>query len=222
MNFERLRDRIENLCRIRGWANSDPVPDYAYLANEGLRQFTQRAHHNTEDGTLITVLDQPEYAIDADDTPGWVLLYDDSSYGTDLQLRKVTEQKVRLRNPLWKHAESGTPRYIWLVNQNTVRLYAPPDTAGVTVYFRGVRHEPALIDDDQSPLVSEYYHEGIALFGAWSHGKTYATGDDISAVRNYLAEAEQYANHCKQQTAAADTEVFQRRKRRAAPEYMEI
>jgi hypothetical protein len=219
MTFEEIRNRIKALCTLGGWSNADPGPDYAFLANEGLRLFTQRAQHNVEDETFLSVVDQAEYQI-AEEEPGWILLHDDATYTTTKRLYKTTEQQIRRENPLWKHAESGTPSRIWLVNQNTVRLYPPPDTNGDAIYFRGVRHEPLLTADTQSPLVSEYYHEAICLLGAWSWGKTHARGEELGVLDRFLSEAEGYTNECKQQHAAADTEVFQRKMRRCTPEYI--
>lgn len=216
MNFLALRERVQALVTLGGWSNAVPAPDYAFLVNEGLRQFTQRSHHNVENDTFATAVGTAEYSIN-DESRGWISLYDDATYGTTKRLWKTTEQNIRRGDPLWKQVSNGTPAYIWLVNENTVRLYVPPD-AIETVYIRGPRHEPLLDADSDEPLVSDFFHEGIALFGAWYHGKAYARGEEREVVGDYYKEAEQYAMDCRAQHAEQDTGAMVRRIRRTLPD----
>lgn len=85
MTFKDIRDRIYNLLLFGGWTNTAIKPDYAYLANMGLKLFTQESQHCVEGITLFTVRDQQNYNVQPDplDKRDWIALFNDAAYGFD-------------------------------------------------------------------------------------------------------------------------------------------
>ena len=221
MQFDEIRDRIEALCKLGGWSNSDPLPNYAQLANIGLRRFTEVAQHNIEETTISTVNGTAEYSLlTADDQRGWVLIFDDATYTTTRRMYQTSASKLRREDRMWRQKAAGTTSRWFIIQPNVVRLYPPPDTTADTVYFSGIRHEPVMDADSDEPLAPEIFHEGICLYGAWHHGKLYARGEERAIVTQYLQEAKAFADACKAERADQDAPILQRRVSRSVPDYL--
>jgi len=221
MQFDEIRSRIEVLCKLAGWSNEDPLPNYAFLANEGLRLFTQEAQHNVEDVTITTVANQVAYAVsDSTDSRGWVEMFDDAAYGTTASLYQTTRANLRSDNRLWRQAAAGTPQAWYWASASTIGLYPKPSASGTSVYFQGVRHEPILDADSDTPLCDEVFHEGICLFGAWHFGKLYARGESRQIAEAYRVEAVVYADRCKASLAGKEAGQVIRRVSRSSQEYL--
>lgn len=221
MDFSQLRDRVRALLTLGGWSNSEPAPDYAFLVNEGLRQFTLEAQHNAETVTVTTVIGTKEYSLllPANDNRSWVHIFDDASYGTTQWLPQTARDDLIESDPLWRQAASSTPNWWYWAGPNKIGLHPTP-SAVASVYFNGIRHEPVLDADDDTPLAQEEFHEGIALFGAWYHGKLYARGDELAICDRYLAEAKSIAGRCKETEAAKEGRLLVRDVPRTPTEYL--
>lgn len=83
MTFKDIRDRIANLLIFGGWTNTAIKPDFAYLANMGLKLFTQESQHCVEPITLYTIRNQQNYSVkpDPNDPRDWVMLFNDAAFG---------------------------------------------------------------------------------------------------------------------------------------------
>ena len=209
MTFQEIRTRIQVLCKLGGWDNVDPPPDYAFLANAGVRQFSLEAQANQTNTTVTTVADQSEYALTT--TAGSWLNIQDASYGTDQPLYKSTESQRRRENPLWFQDASGQPVYYWMVGSDTIKLWPPPSTAGVTIYLRGTQMDPVLTNDTDTPLSPIVFHEAICLFGAWFHGKSYCYGEEKSRAAMYRKEALDIVDKYSENLSAQDDSCIIRR-----------
>lgn len=221
MQFDQMRDRVEALCKLGGWSNNEPLPDYAFLVNEGLRLFTAVSQHNVENKTIITVIDQERYSVsDSTDPRGWVLLFDDATYGTTAPLYQTTRTNLRYGNRMWRQAASGTPRQWFWASPTEIGLYPKPSAAGTIAYFQGVRHEPILDADSDVPLLDDDYHEGICLLGAWYQGKATAMGEFADKLAAYRAEGLEFAERAKGVMASQEAGLIIRRVERPAQEYL--
>lgn len=231
MTFAEIRDRIEALVKIGGWSNAIPGPDYALLANEGLRLFTRETQHNVEDVSITTVIAQPTYALlqgSPVDTRDWISLFDDALWGGsplplgNAWLSQTTRDQLRISNRLWRQTGTGTPQWWYWSAANQVGLYPVPAIAGVAVSFEGVRHEPRLSLDSSIPLANEDFHEGICLFGAWHWGKLYSRGEERSVAKEYYTEALSYTLRYKESLNSQEAALVQRRVSRPQQEYMNL
>ena len=226
MDMSAIQLRIQALVELGGWSNVGSAIDYGKLANEGLRNVTELSQHNVEDLTFNTVASQAEYNLQASPIaatvgPSWIFFFDDASRLTKNILRKTSEANVRRIDPLWNQQSASSPAWWWMSKPDTIRLWPCP-SAIEAVNFRGVRHEPALTDPTQVPLMPEKFHEAICLLGAYHLGKLYARGDDIEVCKGYLAEGNAMAMKLREQMSEADTGVIQRRVRRSQPEYLHM
>jgi hypothetical protein len=221
MQFDQMRDRVEALCKLGGWSNNDPLPDYAFLVNEGLRLFTAVSQHNVEDITITTVTDQERYAVSDDTDPrSWILLFDDALYGPTAPLYQTTRDALRTGNHKWRSTASGTPRSWYWASPSEIGLYPKPSTSGTDITFQGVRHEPILDSDSATPLLDDDYHEGVCLLAAWYQGKATAMGEFAGKLAAYRAEGLDFANRAKGIQAAQEAGLIIRRVKRPAQEYL--
>src|SRR5258708_1531901 len=83
MTFKELRERVRDLLTFGGWTNTAIKPDYAYLVNRGLKEFTQESQHCVETLLIPTVKNQQNYNVRPDpaDPRDWVMLFNDAAYG---------------------------------------------------------------------------------------------------------------------------------------------
>ena len=139
MDFTELTDTIRELCRIGGYAEGDPPPDWARLINEAYREMASEAEFNWEDTTFATVIDTAEYSLlGATDLRDWIRITD-VLYGTTIRLYETSELAERQLNPLWTQAASATPSRWFLSLPNRMRLRPTPN-AVATIYVHGCRN----------------------------------------------------------------------------------
>ena len=226
MDFDAIRDRIEALVKLGGFATTVPGPNYAFLANEGLRLFTRESQHNVEELTITTVSGQELYSTlftgstPVADTRDWISLYDDAVYNGVSWLPMTTRDKLRAGNPLYRDASNSTPSWwFWTRPFNQIGLFPKPD-AVVNINFMGARHEPVLDAGTDVPLLGADFHEGICLFGAWHWGKLHSRGEEREIAKEYREEALGYTARCKELMANQEAQHFTRQVRRSRPEYM--
>lgn len=219
MTFAELRERARALCWPAGWSEIQPAPNWAMLVREGHRLFFWEAQVLTSDQTLTTATGQAEYVLTT--PPDWVLVTD-VLYGATDSLQQVTEAALRRHDPLWTKAANARPVYWWMSEPNTIRLYPAPATSGDTIYVHGVRLDTDLVADSDTPSCPAVFHEGIALFAAWHHGKLYARGEDRAILEVYLEEARAYVARCQEYFASQDTAAFVRRVKRAPVDYVHV
>lgn len=207
MNFEELRARTQALCWAAGWADVQPPPNWGLLVREGHRKFFWEAQCLTSDQTLTTVVDQEEYSLTA--PPDWVLVTE-VLYGTTSWLMQTTEVEIARYEPLWTQTSSSTPTHWWVTDTNKIRVYPAPDTAGVTMYVHGVRLDTDLSSNTDAPSCPAIFHEAIALFAAWYHGKVYARGEDFQVLNGYYKEAMELVGRLREFVGGQDLAAFTR------------
>jgi hypothetical protein len=231
MTFKDIRDRIQNLLLFGGWTNTAIKPDYAYLANMGLKLFTQESQHCTETLDITTVANQQYYDVRTDPTDlrDWVALFDDAAYGfaapVPPQLNVAWLPKTAINNldnmdRLWRFTPAGTPQLWFWYDPQHLGLWPTPSNAGTPINWLGSRFEPPMVNDNDMPLVPDVDCEGIALLGAWYHGKLYARGDEIQTIQNYKDEGFAFADRTKEVMSARNADLFTRHVSRAPQEYM--
>lgn len=223
MTFKELRDRTRDLLTFGGWTNTAIKPDYAYLVNRGLKEFTQESQHCVETLSITTVAKQQNYDArpDPSDNRDWVLLFDNATY--DASNSWLTQTSLTLldnMDRLWRFTPASTPQKWFWYNPQTVGLWPVPVLDGVVTQWMGIRYEPLLVNDNDVPLVPDINCEGIALFAAWYHGKLYARGDERETVALYREEAMANAVRVKEIMAAKNAELTSRYVSRAPQEYM--
>lgn len=189
------------------------------LVREGHRRFFWEAQVLTADATVITVAGQGEYELPT--PPDWVLLTD-VIYNERNPLQQVTEAALRRYDPLWTQSGNATPQFWWMSEPTKLRVYQPPANDGDTIAVHGIRLDDDLEADDDVPACPAIFHEGIALFAAWHHGKLYARGEDRAVLEVYLEEARDYVARCQEYFAAQDTAAFVRRVRPLQSQYVDI
>ena len=215
MTFSELRERTRALCWVGGWSEVQPPPNWALLVRQGHRTFFWEAQVLTNEDTFTTVADTAEYKLTA--PPDWIALTD-VIYDGKAPLVASSEASIRRMDPLWLKTPSSTPLYWWITEPNTIRLWPAPITSNVVISVRGYRMDDDLVDDMDVPSCPDIYHEAIALFAAWHHGKLYSRGEDRIILENYLAEARAIVERCREYFASNDSTAFVRRVR-AKPGY---
>lgn len=219
MNFGQLKARAAILCKLDGYTEVSPAPDWAALVNRALYLFSWNAEYQMGNYSFVTVLGQAEYTLP---TPSDWIRVTDVAYNSTTPLELTDETLLRRENELWHVAANSTPSRYYISNPNTIRLYPPPSAAGVTVSIRGIRTDAALVNETDTPNCPEPFQEGIALLAAWLHAKSYARGEAAAVVANYHAEAMAYASDCRLYLAQQSTPVLQRFVRRSAPERLSL
>jgi hypothetical protein len=223
VTFKELRDRTRDLLTFGGWTNTAQTPDYAYLVNRGLKEFTQESQHCVETLSIPTVKNQNLYDARplAADNRDWVLLFNNASYGTALGwLSQTSLTHLDNMDRLWRFTTASTPTLWFWYNPQTIGVWPTPNVDGVVMQWMGIRYEPLLVNDDDIPLVPDVNCEGIALFAAWYHGKLYARGEELKTVAMYREEAMAQAIRVKEIMAAKNAELTTRYVQRAPQEYM--
>lgn len=172
-----------------------------------------------DDYTLTVVQDQVEYPLIDADPEQWIAFNDDAQMDDTTWVWQTTRDQLRVRNRNWRSAASATPLCWYWAAPQTVGLYPPASASGATISFSGPRHEPRLVDDTDTPILDEDFHEGICLFAAWHHGKLYARGAEREIVAAYLAEGEDYVNRVKESMATKEAQLVVRRVQRSPQEY---
>lgn len=226
MTFKEIRDRIQSLLIFGGWTNTAIKPDYAYLANMGLKLFTQESQHCVETLSLLTVSDQDKYAVNPypDDLIDWIALFNTAQYSTDnlsfSWLPQTSLANLDNADRLWRNTPAGFPiKWFWY-DPKHIGLWPSPSADGISVTWLGLRHEPRMVNDTDTPLVPSMDCEGICLLGAWYHGKLYARGEEIRTVTNYREEGLAFAYRTKEIMSAKNAEMVTRYVSRAPQEYM--
>lgn len=257
MTFKDIRDRIYNLLLFGGWTNTAVKPDYAYLANMGLKLFTQESQHSVEPLTLFTVANRQTYDVrpDPTDKRDWVMLFNDAAYGfdqiplnTDYQSLAASGQlglqvpgsqqppvgsglnvawlpQTSLTNldnmdRLWRFTPAGSPQQWFWFDPQHVGLWPIPSVDGTPISWLGIRYEPRMVEDTDTPLVPDMDCEGVCLLGAWYHGKLYARGEEMATIAAYRDEGLAFAYRTKEIMAAKNAEMTARYVARAPQEYM--
>lgn len=209
MNFGQLKARLITFCKLEGWSETSPPPDWSALINQAVYEFSWRSEYNLTTATLTTVAGQAEYQLPNEPWKRISLALIGSS-----PLRITDENTLSRERPTWLVDPNGTPDRIWNTDPQTVRLYPTPSSNGLTITVRGVQAAPKLVAETDSPLCPEHYHEGIALFAAYQHGKSFAREDAAAAVTNYLNQAKSYIDDLRGYLSEETAAVFQRRVRR--------
>ena len=258
MTFKDIRDRIQNLLIFGGWTNTAIKPDYAYLANMGLKLFTQESQHYLEFLTLTTAKNQNVYSVipDPNDPRDWVMLFNDAAINFDQPCPLCTnytqlaaEGQLGLQVPgsmqppiayglnsawlpqtalnnldnmdrLWRFTPPSTPQNWFWYDPKHIGLWPCPCIDGTPVQWLGVRYEPLMVNDTDTPMVPDVDCEGICLIGAWYHGKLYARGDEIQTIETYKTEGFAFASRTKEIMAAKNAELSTRYVSRPPQEYM--
>lgn len=221
MDFGQIRDRIDALVTLGGWSNAFPPPDFAFLANEGLRLFTRETQHNIEDCTITTIQNVALYSVlDPLDPRKWISFFDDALYGGTVWISQTTRDKLRVDNRLWRSTVPGTPVWWYWAGPQLIGLYPPPSTGGTQVTLEGPRHEHVMVEDEDTPSFDDEFHEGVCLFGAWHWGKLHARGEDRAIAEGYLTEALSYTSRYLTSKAGQEAGLVVRRVSRSEQEYM--
>lgn len=231
MTFKDIRDRIQDLLIFGGWTNTAIKPNYAYLANMGLKLFTQESQHNIETLPLVTVANQQTYDVhyDPTDPRDWISLFDDAAYGFQApvppQLNVAWLPKTAFNNldnmdRLWRFTVPSTPILWFWYDPSHIGLWPTPSDDGTPITWMGARYEPTMVNDADVPLVPDVDCEGIALLGAWYHGKLYARGDELVTIANYRDEGMAFAQRTKEIMSAKNAGLTTRYVARAPQEYM--
>jgi len=234
MTFKDIRERIQNLLIFGGWTNTAIKPDYAYLANMGLKLFTQESQHCVEQLVINTQANVQNYHVCKDSTNptdprDWVSLFNDAAYGfaapVPPQLNVAWMPQTALNNldnmdRLWQFTPAGTPTLWFWYDPQHIGLWPVPAAANTPITWLGNRYEPLMVNDLDTPLVPDVDCEGICLLGAWYHGKLYARGDERETVANYRDEGLAFAYRTKEIMAAKNAELTTRYVSRAPQEYM--
>lgn len=221
MDFQEIQSRVEALVKLGGWSNAVPGPDYAYLANEGLRLLTRQTQHNVETKTITTAAQQEVYSlVDSADTRDWIAFFDDALYNTNTWLPQRTRHWLRTLDRLWRQTAASTPAYWYWSGPQEIGLYPKPSASGTTITLNGPRHEPRMSAVDDKPRIEETFHEGICLFGAWHWGKLFSRGEERDVAKEYLMEAQDYVKEYKSQMASQEAGSVVRTVARPPQEYL--
>jgi len=257
VTFKDIRDRIYSLLLFGGWTSTAVKPDYAYLANMGLKLFTQESQHCVEPLTLYTVGGQLTYSAQPDpsDPREWVMLFDNAAYGfsqcpfsTDynalassgqmgLQVPGTTQPSVTSglttswlpqtaltnldnMNRLWRYDAPSTPQQWFWYDPKHIGLWPVPCSDGIAISWLGIRYEPSMVNDSDTPLVPDVECEGVALLGAAYHAKLYARGDELKTVAAYQDQGIWFAQRTKELMSAKNASLVTRYVQRAPQEYM--
>lgn len=225
MDYQALQARLEALIKLGGWSNAQPPPDYGFLVNEGLRLFTRETQHNIEELTITTVATQATYSIynvvgGVTDRRDWIAFFDDALYQGTIWISQTTRDQLRVDDRLWRSKPAGQPVWWYWASPTEIGLYPVPSTSSVTVNFCGPRHEPKLVNDTDTPLFNEDFHEGVCLFAAWYWGKLHTRGDERSIAIGYQQEALDYTARYRQTMAAQEASLVVRRVSRSPQEYI--
>lgn len=205
MNFSELKRRAEQLCKLEGWTEVSPAPDWGDLVNIGLHRFSWEAEYITSNYSFSSVANQSDYALPA---PDWVRV-------TDVLLGQkvlwLTDENIlRAENPSWLLTPASNPERYYVSTTNTLRLYPSPSSVQ-TVQVRGIRVDTPLVNETDAPKCPLIFHEAVALLAAWEHGKMYAQGEAMQRIANYRQEAMQLANDCHSYQSELSSTVLRRR-----------
>ena len=221
MSYFEIRQRIQQACKLGGWSNVDPPPQFDVIANRGYREFVRATSGNVENVLISTVANQISYATTTPaDTRAWISFWDDALYnyvvgqpGSGWYLPQITQSKLRWRDIQYRDSTVSQPE-VWYYdkgNTNTIALYPPPNLNNVVMSFNGIRELPPMVNDDDVTPFSEIYDEAIADFGIWWFAKQYTRGNERQVAKEYLLEAEQLVNQFKAEQVSAESTLINRR-----------
>lgn len=220
MNFEQLIAETVKNCKLGGYADAQPTPDFAAAVNAAYREISTETEYNWEDTTIATVIDQASYDLITDsvaptDLRNWIRITD-VLYGTTDRLAQIDEVGLRAMDWLWTQAAHGTPEF-WLPNgPEDIRLHPKPD-AVTTLYIHGSREMGALASGG-IPTFPVRYHEAIPLRAAWRVLKSNATGSNYQRALAYKKEADEIISKLKGELQDQRAAVFTREFVRGVPE----
>ena len=166
------------LCKLEGWSDTSPAPDFAYLTNRAWEMFAFDSECYVGSETISTVIGQAEY--------GLVNNYKnllDVTIGSAGLLRS-DELFERNLNPAWRVQANGTPAR-WVLSGFNRLSIVPPPVAIVSVLLRGAAYGPALSADTDTPICPTVYHESIAIKAAILHAEIYAVGEAMARVTRF-------------------------------------
>lgn len=224
MTFEQLIAETVKNCKLGGYADAQPTPDFAFAVNEAYREISTETEYNWEDTTVATVIDQAIYDLNTDsatptDLRNWIRVTD-VLYGTTDRLAQTDKVGLRRMDRLWTQTAHGTPEYWLSPGPGKLRLYPKPD-AVATLYIHGSREVGALASGG-IPTFPIRYHEAIPLRAAWRVLKNNATGSSYQRALAYKSEALEIITKFKGELQDQRSAVFTREYVREVPERLLI
>lgn len=178
------------LCRLEGWSEVSPSPDYASLANRAWEMFAFDSECFVTVEAVLTVIGQAEYPL--------VNFYKnllDVSIGVNGLLRS-DELFERNLNPGWRVQTNGSPLR-WVLSGFNKLTIVPPPALVTTVFVRGAAYGAALAVDTDVPGCPTVYHEAIAIKAAILHAEIYATGEAMARLERLAGLYAQMVGQCR-------------------------
>ena len=227
MSYLEIRQRIEQACKLGGWSNVDPPPDFSFIANRGLKEFVRLTGGNIETSFISLVANQVSYstfpndpALNNYDPRIWCNIWDSMIYqyqvdnpGGGWYLPQITLNKLRQYNIQYMDTPVGQPEcwYFDKGNTNTIAFYPPPSQTGIVCMFNGVRELPVMVNDDDMTPFSEVYDEAIAGLGVWWYAQLYTRANERAVAAQYKARADELITEFKHEMTGSEAAFINRR-----------
>lgn len=205
MDFTALQARAALLASLEGWTDVSPAPTWSTLANQGWYQFSWDSELITTSQNVNTVSGTLSYTLTGHIKRILDVVYDTAS--TKSPVVHSSEDYERYLRADWRVQTSGTPVRFTFAPFNTISLVPPPDAVKVVSVRAIVQGSAMTAGTDQPGVVGglgnaipDIFHEAVAIYAAYIHGKVYAQGpsrsrldDMLTDYKGFVAEAMGYA-----------------------------
>lgn len=190
MNYADLRGRAAFLGQMALNVEENPAADWAALINTAYADFSWETEFNEEQTSFTTVTNQAEYPLP---WPYFKAIKEcayisQSQTGNGLRMTRSSELEESQRDPLWFTRPMGIPSRFLTPRPNVVRLVDMPSTSGDTVTIRGSRQAPPLVNDGDTPLFPDTWHEALALKAAIYYCEPLLDGADAAKLEMYRGQ----------------------------------
>lgn len=187
-DYHGLQAEAEKLCRLEGWAESDPPADWGALVNQAWAEFSWDTECVEGEGTATTagVSAGPEFL--SLSAPSWKTILH-CRYGTgDTYLLETSLRAELAANPHLFTAGTSTPTRYAISEPDVLVLIPGATTASVTVTFRGIREGAAMSSDNDEPACPKVFRRGIVYRAVILHAESYAFGESRGRLPEYQAK----------------------------------
>ena len=205
MTFEELQAMVEEMLSLGGNRDTAYKPSPGTLINRAYKEFVWETECKWGiDSSLTTVVDQREYTLAV---PEWKRVQ--SVHYGEVPLTKMPAMSVEnMLGANWYWADASDPMYWWRAESQTIWLHPKPATASVALNCFGLRAPAALVALG-SPLIPEVYHWVLAERAYALHAKTFARGDELTALMQaegrYLDKLSEWKRQFAQQRMSGAT-----------------
>jgi hypothetical protein len=217
LNFYEMKTEAASLAKLGAYTDTVPPPNWPFLVNEALMEFSKISEYRRENNVLLTVANQIAYPLpfdepeDSDYVRVTDLWYNSEGIpgdgGTTLVL--INRDRLKRIDPLWKITGAGTPQFFYQIDCNTIGLYPPPSADDISLYFEAVREATQLVAETDTPDFPEFYHKALPRIAVWYQAEKYARGEERATAYSWYKEGIQMARELRKELAAGEDPAIQ-------------